>query len=689
MATLEELVVSLVAETSGLRAELDKATKATTGATDKMDKAIQEFSKNGSEGLGFFQTAMATMTGFIGSQAVLGAFNLLKDAASTAFETLIVDGVRASIETENAMNKLNNAMALSGTYSRQASEEMVKLANALQETTTYGDDAVLTAGSIIQTIGKLGANELPKATQATVDLAAALSIDLDSAAKLVGKAANGSTDAFKRYGIVIEEGKTKTETFNNTLAALARFQGTAAQQAKTYSGQLTIMENAFSDLTKIFGEAFIKNQAVLNIMTSVNKMILETTDSLGSNKNAFAVLIAEGLVMMIQTLGTVTAMLDIFVRSVQFLTGVALALTSPLFLIIAGLEALTNGLDAGKAVMDDWAKSMIEDFNAFGESGDGVLHGMTTKFAEVGVAAETGLSAVRAGMEATVEPTNKATESIVAMTEAEQARIDKVTAFTEGLAEQTGSIEENYAYQLELLQNAREAEALTDEEYFAAKLEVMTAQQEAELALLEQYHALKGSNDKKYIDAKTALEKKHTLENAKQQKERLEYEKLTSKEREANLKSSLQTIASLSSSGNKTLAAIGKAAAISTATMDGYAAVQKALASAPPPYNFALAAAVGVATAANIAKISGVALNRGGTVPGGGPNRDSVPAMLTPGEEVVNRDTANQLRDFLSNQGGPGGSMKIEISLKDDLIEFIEAKIIERQRLGTSLLGST
>lgn len=80
-----------------------------------------------------------------------------------------------------------------------------------------------------------------------------------------------------------------------------------------------------------------------------------------------------------------------------------------------------------------------------------------------------------------------------------------------------------------------------------------------------------------------------------------------------NLKSSLSTIATLQESSSKELQTIGKAAAISTATIDGYAAVQKALASAPPPFNFAIAAAVGVAAAANIAKIASVGGGGGGS----------------------------------------------------------------------------
>jgi TP901 family phage tail tape measure protein len=50
--------------------------------------------------------------------------------------------------------------------------------------------------------------------------------------------------------------------------------------------------------------------------------------------------------------------------------------------------------------------------------------------------------------------------------------------------------------------------------------------------------------------------------------------------------------------------------------------------------------------------------NRGGSVPGSGPNRDSVPAMLTPGEFVLNRDAAGLFRpSFLewANRAGRSG----------------------------------
>lgn len=119
-------------------------------------------------------------------------------------------------------------------------------------------------------------------------------------------------------------------------------------------------------------------------------------------------------------------------------------------------------------------------------------------------------------------------------------------------------------------------------------------------------------------------------------------------QRLSNTSTFFGTLAELANSSNKELAAIGKAAAIVQATIDGYVAVQKALASAPPPFNYALAAAVGVVAAANVASIAG--LKDGGMVTGpGGPRDDKVLRRLSAGEFVVNAQATSQNRALLES----------------------------------------
>jgi hypothetical protein len=86
-------------------------------------------------------------------------------------------------------------------------------------------------------------------------------------------------------------------------------------------------------------------------------------------------------------------------------------------------------------------------------------------------------------------------------------------------------------------------------------------------------------------------------------------------------------LAGLQNSHIKEVAAIGKAAAIAQATIDGYRAVQAALAGPPgPPWSFAIAGVTAVMTAANVARIAGIGFQRGGYTGDGNPNDVAGPA---------------------------------------------------------------
>jgi hypothetical protein len=139
---------------------------------------------------------------------------------------------------------------------------------------------------------------------------------------------------------------------------------------------------------------------------------------------------------------------------------------------------------------------------------------------------------------------------------------------------------------------------------------------------LEKWRATELERQAAYLDLKAISEETYAARVANiDQQATLNRQKIEEAKNQALLVGASDffgNMASLSQSGNKKLAAIGKAAAIVQATMDGYLAVQKALAAFPPPFNFAAAAAVGVATAANVANIAGIGFSDGGyTGPGG------------------------------------------------------------------------
>lgn len=161
----------------------------------------------------------------------------------------------------------------------------------------------------------------------------------------------------------------------------------------------------------------------------------------------------------------------------------------------------------------------------------------------------------------------------------------------------------------------------------------------------------------------------------------------------------LGNLSVLQQSKNREVAAFGKAAAMTQATIDGIAAVQAALRGPPgPPWSYAIAASTGVAAAANVAKIAGIGFMRGGytgNVPTDAPagtvhgqeyvfdaaatKRIGVPAL-----DAMRRGTRlNQPgNDNMGGQGQPRvtiipmpGTYVEEVATSDDHIEMIVHRV--------------
>jgi len=119
-------------------------------------------------------------------------------------------------------------------------------------------------------------------------------------------------------------------------------------------------------------------------------------------------------------------------------------------------------------------------------------------------------------------------------------------------------------------------------------------------------------------------------------------------------------IAVLQLSGSKKLFQLGKAAAISQALIDGYAAIQKAYASVPYPFNIAAAASTAVAVYANVQKIRSTQQGfMDGGYTGNGP-RGSTAGVVHGQEFVVNSSATAKNRAVLEaiNRGESASSQE-------------------------------
>lgn len=153
------------------------------------------------------------------------------------------------------------------------------------------------------------------------------------------------------------------------------------------------------------------------------------------------------------------------------------------------------------------------------------------------------------------------------------------------------------------------------------------------------------------------------------------------------------TAASLQNSKSKELALIGKAAAITQVAIQTPPAIASSFRFGSqiggPILGGVFAGIATAAMAAQAAQIAGVKVAKGGRIETGLASMDNVPAILQRGEFVAPKESADDIINArareLAGLGG-GGVTEVIISMKDEIMNFFEAKILERRANGISAI---
>jgi len=319
----------------------------------------------------------------------------------------------------------------------------------------------------------------------------------------------------------------------------------------------------------------------------------------------------------------------------------------------SNLEAQNKNLQELSKGFDDVGTGALEFANTTSESQQRLTAVVEDGTGRIISAFEQEKAAAEARANATVAANDKVIAS-------EVAKKDLLTLFAEdsAIAEQERIEQENAA---------REAQASEDFQFLVKNLgEEEAARVAAQAKRLE--------NAGKTNEALKVL----TQSRIKAEQEATKKQKEEDDKKVSDRKSTLSTIATLQGSSNKTLVALGKAAALASIAIDGPAAVTKALNAAPPPFNFALAATVAAAVAAQAAKVAGVGFQDGGIVGGNSFSGDQVPIRVNSGEMVLNRQQQSQLFD-LANGASAGGSQVIQSNVTVELDGEVVGRAVSRQ----------
>ena len=202
--------------------------------------------------------------------------------------------VDSTSEAQYASAQLNAMLNATQMQAGQTAAGLEAQASSMQKLTTYGDDAIVEMQALLLTFHNIRGAIFTDAVPAITDMAAALQMDLSSAAFAVGKALQDPAEglaALSRLGIRFnEEQKKLIENLVATGRAADaqriildelsnRYRGAAAAARDTLGGALKALNESFGNLFELSTETTSGVVALINKTTSL-------LDSLNENINA-------------------------------------------------------------------------------------------------------------------------------------------------------------------------------------------------------------------------------------------------------------------------------------------------------------------------------------------------------------------------------------------------------------------
>lgn len=199
-----------------------------------------------------------------------------------------IKSLQAYSEQENAIAGLNQGLKNMGYNVDEVSGKLQKQASALQQVSRFADEQIISADAMLTTF-RLQSDTIEKLNPSLLDMAEGLrdvngqTVGLDEAAKLLGKAmgnAEGGIDglstALRRNGVIMTDAQkeiftTGTEAERaSTLVDILNFNfaGRAAAAAKTFSGQMDIMNHNINDFQEVVGKTI--SDALVPLIKSFN-----------------------------------------------------------------------------------------------------------------------------------------------------------------------------------------------------------------------------------------------------------------------------------------------------------------------------------------------------------------------------------------------------------------------------------
>ena len=272
--------------------------------------------------------------------AVIGT-GALKALGAVAVVSMGI-GVKAVMDLEKSMNRLGQAMANVGVSTEQNRRDIAKLVDSY-EGLGFGSEKAADAYSVLITAtGNVEKSNRLLAISA--DLARAKNMGMEEAARALVRAQSGNAKLFTQFGIVLDNTKPKAQATADAMKQLEqRLGGQAEAYAKTFAGQIAILNENLGDLFEAIG---MKVLPILNrFLTALNN-----TGSWIQKNNDFVIALAAAITV---------ALIPAIVNATKKLAALALTiLRSPIARVAAVVFAIAYAFVKAYNASEDFRKKV-------------------------------------------------------------------------------------------------------------------------------------------------------------------------------------------------------------------------------------------------------------------------------------------------------------------------------------------
>lgn len=239
--------------TLNIVADVKKAVKS----LDTLEKTAKDSAKTFESSFSFLKGLGAAVAGAFAFQKITQGIGAVTDAAA---------------RQEAAVNSLNQALAASGEFSIEASEDMQAYASSIQQASVFGDELVLEQLALAKSFG--ATNEQAKqVVSAATELAAATGKSLNEATRQVAKTLGGFAGELGEVNPNIKAlTAAQLQAGEAAKILIAQYGGSALAQTRTFSGAIEGLSNAFGDFLEFLGGVLVKSPAVIQAITILRKV---------------------------------------------------------------------------------------------------------------------------------------------------------------------------------------------------------------------------------------------------------------------------------------------------------------------------------------------------------------------------------------------------------------------------------